>query len=182
MEFAQPCPHILARPPCWSPTNVHINVIGWVVKAAQPKSLASNLFLISYKLYMQTIEVSIFSNVRPGMRLFGWELCPTFDLEMISQCPFASLHIGSSWWRRAHGFKICLQEGHQEENDDPWCEPGCELEQNGPKTQPKRHQIRSFKATEVSLSSAASSSLSSEVPNSAPAMAKMRAAVVSLVS
>ncbi len=61
-------------------------------------------------------------NVRPGILLnFGWELCPTFDLEMIYDRCQLRLCTLTSWWRRAHGFKICLQKGHQEENDDPWC-------------------------------------------------------------
>ena len=61
-------------------------------------------------------------NVRPGILLsFGWELCPTFALEMIYDRCQLRLCTLTSWWRRAHGFKISLQKGHQEENDDPWC-------------------------------------------------------------
>lgn len=110
-------------------------------KAAQPKSLASNLFLISYRLYMQTIEVSIFFNIRPGIRLFGWELCPNFwswnDFTM-SVCVFAHWHHGGGVLTVS---KYVCKKGTKKKTmilGAPQSEPRCEIEQNGPTNSPEK--------------------------------------------
>lgn len=85
------------------------------------KRFIPHLLQIVHIVHANYREVSIFSTSGKGYVSLGGNFAPLLILND-SQCPLRLCTL-TSWWRRAHSFKIRLQEGHQEENDDPWCSP-----------------------------------------------------------